>query len=55
VSYNKWTSVADRTATALPENLWTAAPTTWCDGTTVTEQRAESGWCFFSTSRARSN
>jgi len=41
VSYNKWTSVPERTAAALPENLWpAAAQTTWRDGTTVTEQHA---------------
>lgn len=41
VSYNKWTTVPERTAAALPENLWTAAAqTTWRDGTALTEQHA---------------
>ena len=42
VSYNKWTSGPERTATALPENHWTpAAQTRWRDGTEVTEQHAD--------------
>jgi hypothetical protein len=41
VSYNKWTSGPERTATALPENHWTAAAQArWRDGTEVTEQHA---------------
>ena len=41
VSYNKWTTVPERTAAALPENAWQAArQTTWRDGTAVTEQHA---------------
>jgi len=41
VSYNKWTSVPERTAAALPETAWQAArQTTWRDGTDVTEQHA---------------
>jgi hypothetical protein len=41
VSYNKWTTVPERTAAALPENAWRAAlKTTWRDGTEVTEQHA---------------
>ena len=41
VSYNKWTTVPERTAGALPENAWHAArQTTWRDGTAVTEQHA---------------
>jgi hypothetical protein len=41
VSYNKWTTVPERTATALPENAWRPArKTTWRDGTEVTEQHA---------------
>lgn len=41
VSYNKWTTVPERTATALPENAWSApshAP--WRNGVEVSEQRA---------------
>jgi hypothetical protein len=41
VSYNKWTTVPERTAAALPDNVWQAArQTTWRDGTEVTEQHA---------------
>ena len=41
VSYNKWTTVPERTAAALPESVWRAAQqTTWRDGTEVTEQYA---------------
>ncbi len=54
VSYNKWTTVPERTAAALPETAWQpAAKTTWRDGTEVTEQHAgirhtpaESGFTF---------
>jgi hypothetical protein len=54
VSYNKWTTVPERTAAALPEPGWqAAAKTTWRDGTEVTEQHAgirhtpaESGFTF---------
>lgn len=41
VSYNKWTTVPERTAAALPESAWTSATTTtWRDGTQVIEQHA---------------
>ena len=41
VSYNKWTTVAERTAAALPENAWSiATETRWRNGTEVTEQHA---------------
>jgi Transposase DDE domain group 1 len=41
VSYNKWTTVPERTAAALPQNVWRPAlKTTWRDGTEVTEQHA---------------
>lgn len=41
VSYNKWTTVPERTAAGLPESAWRAArQTTWRDGTEVTEQYA---------------
>jgi hypothetical protein len=41
VSYNKWTTVPERTAEALPPNAWQPArQTTWRDGTEVTEQHA---------------
>ena len=41
VSYNKWPSVPERTAAALPEKVWCSAlKTTWRDGTEVTEQHA---------------
>lgn len=41
VSYNKWTSVPERTAAALPENAWQAAnKTRWRDGSEVVEQHA---------------
>lgn len=41
VSYNKWTTVPERTAAALPENAWQSArQTTWRDGTALTEQHA---------------
>jgi hypothetical protein len=41
VSYNKWPTVPERTAAALPESAWQAArQTTWRDGTEVTEQHA---------------
>ena len=42
VSYNKWTTVPERTAAALPETAWRPArKTTWRDGTEVTEQHAD--------------
>ena len=41
VSYNKWTSVPERTATALPTSAWSAeTQTRWRDGTQVSEQHA---------------
>lgn len=41
VSYNKWTTVPERTAAALPESQWRPAQkTTWRDGTEVIEQHA---------------
>jgi hypothetical protein len=41
VSYNKWTSVPERTAVALPETAWSPALTTrWRNGQEVTEQHA---------------
>lgn len=41
VSYNKWTTGPERTATALPESAWTVAQKTrWRDGAEVTEQHA---------------
>jgi len=41
VSYNKWTTVPERTAGALPPGAWQAArQTRWRDGTQVTEQHA---------------
>lgn len=41
VSYNKWVTVPERTAAALPESAWQAAPQTrWRDGTEVTEHHA---------------
>jgi Transposase DDE domain group 1 len=41
VSYNKWTTVPERTAGALPETAWQAArQTTWRNGTDVIEQHA---------------
>jgi hypothetical protein len=41
VSYNKWTTVPERTAAALPETVWSpAAKTRWRDGVEVTEQHA---------------
>jgi hypothetical protein len=41
VSYNKWTSVPERTAAALPETAWIPAQTTrWRNGQEVTEQHA---------------
>ena len=41
VSYNKWTTVPERTAGALPETAWSRArQTTWRDGREVTEQHA---------------
>ena len=41
VSYNKWTSVPERTASALPEKAWSPAQTTrWRNGQEVTEQHA---------------
>ena len=41
VSYNKWTTVPERTAAALPENFWSAAAKTrWRDSVEVTEQHA---------------
>lgn len=39
VSYNKWTTVPERTAAALPPSAWSpAVQTTWRDGTQVSEQ-----------------
>jgi len=39
VSYNKWTTVPERTAAALPQAAWQpATQTRWRDGTEVTEQ-----------------
>jgi hypothetical protein len=39
VSYNKWTTVPERTAAAQPESAWSPAQTTtWRDGTVITEQ-----------------
>lgn len=39
VSYNKWTTLPERTAAALPENAWSPAlKTLWGDGTGITEQ-----------------
>lgn len=41
VSYNKWTTVPERTAAALPPSAWSAAEKTmWRDGTAVTEHHA---------------
>lgn len=41
VSYNKWTTVPERTAAALPASAWTAASKNrWRDGTEVTEEHA---------------
>jgi hypothetical protein len=41
VSYNKWTTVPERTAAALPEKAWSPAQTTrWRNGQEVTEQHA---------------
>jgi len=41
VSYNKWITVPERTAGALPESAWKGAhQTRWRDGTEVTEQHA---------------
>lgn len=41
VSYNKWTTVPERTAAALPERAWSpAAQTRWRNGVEVTEQHA---------------
>ncbi len=41
VSYNKWATVPERTAAALPESAWSAAEQTrWRDGTEVTEHHA---------------
>lgn len=41
VSYNKWTTVPERTAAALPAGAWSQAlKTTWRDGTEVTEEHA---------------
>jgi hypothetical protein len=39
VSYNKWTTVVERTAAAQPESLWgSAQDAKWRDGSTITEQ-----------------
>jgi hypothetical protein len=39
VSYNKWTTVPERMAAALPENVWSpTVKTLWSDGTGITEQ-----------------
>ena len=41
VSYNKWTTVPESTAAALPENVWSpAAQTRWRNGQEITEQHA---------------
>jgi hypothetical protein len=41
VSYNKWTTVPERTAAALPESAWSpAAQTRWRNAVEVTEQHA---------------
>jgi hypothetical protein len=41
VSYNKWTSVPERTAAVLPENAWSAqSQTRWRNGVEVSEQHA---------------
>jgi hypothetical protein len=41
VSYNKWATVPERTAEALPEGAWQAArQSVWRNGTEVTEQHA---------------
>ena len=41
VSYNKWTTVPERTAAALPERSWSPArQTRWRNGVEVTEQHA---------------
>jgi hypothetical protein len=41
VSYNKWTTVPERTAGALPENAWQAASKArWRNGSEVVEQHA---------------
>lgn len=41
VSYNKWTTVPERTAAALPESAWSAAAQSrWRNGVEVTEQHA---------------
>lgn len=41
VSYNKWTTVPERTAAALPEAAWSPAQQTrWRNGVEVTEQHA---------------
>ena len=39
VSYNKWTTVPERTAAAQPQSAWSPVATTpWRDGTRVIEQ-----------------
>jgi hypothetical protein len=41
VSYNKWTTVPERTAAALPASAWSVAEkSTWRDGTEVTAHHA---------------
>jgi DDE family transposase len=41
VSYNKWTTVPERTAAALPQRAWSpATQTRWRNGVEVTEQHA---------------
>jgi hypothetical protein len=41
VSYNKWTTVPERTAAALPQNVWSPAQQTrWRNGVEITEQHA---------------
>jgi hypothetical protein len=41
VSYNKWTTVPERTAAALPQTAWSPTQTTrWRNGQQVTEQHA---------------
>lgn len=41
VSHNRWTTVPERTAAALPQSAWSpATPTRWRNGVEVTEQHA---------------
>jgi len=42
VSYNKWTTVPERTAAALPQSAWSpAAQSRWRNGVEITEQHAD--------------